>query len=47
LQALGIQADLILFHPYDYWCYARMPPEADERYLRYAAARLAAYRNVW
>ena len=24
-----------------------MPPEADDRYLRYVVARLAAYRNVW
>ena len=24
-----------------------MPAEADDRYLRYAVARLAAYRNVW
>ena len=47
LQALGIEADLILFHPYDHWGYALMPPEADDRYLRYVVARLAAYRNVW
>jgi len=47
LQALGIEADLILFHPYDHWGYALMGAEADERYLRYAVARLAAYRNVW
>jgi hypothetical protein len=47
LQALGVEADLILFHPYDRWGFSEMPPEADERYLRYAVARLAAYRNVW
>jgi hypothetical protein len=47
LQALGIQADLILFHPYDHWGYALMPPDADDRYLRYVVARLAAFRNVW
>ena len=47
LQALGIEADLILFHPYDRWGFSAMPPEADERYLRYVVARLAAYRNVW
>jgi len=47
LAALGIQADLILFHPYDRWGYAAMPPEANDRYLRYTVARLAAYRNVW
>jgi len=47
LQELGIEADLILFHPYDHWGYALMPPDVDERYLRYTVARLAAYRNVW
>jgi hypothetical protein len=44
---LGIEADLILFHPYDHWGFASMGPEADDRYLRYIVARLAAYRNVW
>ncbi|MEU2198641.1 DUF5605 domain-containing protein [Isoptericola sp. NPDC019482] len=49
LQRLGIECDLILFHPYDKgrWGFDRMDPEADERYLRYTLARLAAYRNVW
>jgi hypothetical protein len=47
LLALGIQADVILFHPYDRWGYAGMGAEADDRTLRYVAARLAAYRNVW
>lgn len=49
LGALGIEADLILFHPYDFgaWGFDRMPAEVNERYLRYIVARLAAYRNVW
>lgn len=47
LQALGIEADLILFHPYDRWGFASMPPEVNDRYLRYVVARLAAYRNIW
>lgn len=47
LRDLGIEADLILFHPYDRWGYATMPPEVDDRYLRYVVARLSAYRNVW
>ena len=49
LRDLGIEADLILFHPYDKgrWGFDRMPAEADDRYLRYVIARLAAYRNVW
>jgi hypothetical protein len=47
LQALGIEADLILFHPYDRWGYANMLAEVNDRYLRYVVARFAAYRNVW
>jgi hypothetical protein len=47
LRDLGIEADLILFHPYDRWGYSTMPPEVDDRYLRYVVARLAAYRNIW
>lgn len=47
LLELGIEADLILFHPYDHWGFAEMAAEDDDRYLRYAVARLAAYRNVW
>jgi hypothetical protein len=49
LRDLGIEADLILFHPYDkgHWGFDRMPPDADDRYLRYVLARLSAYRNVW
>jgi len=47
LRVLGIEADLILFHPYDRWGYAAMPAEADDRYLRYLLARLSAYRNIW
>ncbi len=47
LQAANIQADLILFHPYDAWGFKSMGQEADDRYLRYAVARLSAYRNVW
>ncbi|MBA4065616.1 MAG: DUF5060 domain-containing protein [Isosphaera sp.] len=49
LRDLGIEADVILFHPYDdgHWGFDRMPPAADDRYLRYVVARLAAYRNVW
>lgn len=47
LMAAGIQADVILFHPYDAWGFKAMGQEADDRYLRYAVARLSAYRNVW
>ena len=44
---LGIEADLILFHPYDRWDFSRMDKGTDERYLRYIVARLSSYRNVW
>jgi hypothetical protein len=49
LRARGIEADLILFHPYDFgaWGFDRLPSEVNQRYLRYLVARLAAYRNVW
>ncbi|MDR3457431.1 MAG: DUF5605 domain-containing protein [Verrucomicrobiae bacterium] len=49
LQKLGIEADVILFHPYDegHWGFDRMPAAVDDRYLHYVIARLAAYRNVW
>lgn len=47
LRDLGIEADLILFHPYDRWGFSNMGAENDERYLRYLVARLSAYRNVW
>jgi hypothetical protein len=47
MQKAGIEADLILFHPYDAWGYKAMGAEADDFYLRYAVARLSAFRNVW
>ncbi|MGB0075612.1 MAG: DUF5060 domain-containing protein [Terracidiphilus sp.] len=47
LRQANIQADLILFHPYDRWGYQSMPAEVDDRYLRYVNARFGAYRNVW
>lgn len=47
LEALGIQADLILFHPYDRWGFSEQAPEVDDRYLRYAVRRLAGFPNVW
>jgi len=47
LQKLGIEADVILWHPYDRWGFATMSKEQDDRYLRYCIARLGAFRNVW
>jgi hypothetical protein len=48
LQALGIEADLILFHPYDAkGTFSRMDEAHDKDFIQYATARLAAFRNVW
>jgi hypothetical protein len=49
LQRRGIEADLIIFHPYDFgaWGFDRMPAEVNDRYLKYLVARLSAYRNLW
>ncbi|MHA6529926.1 DUF5605 domain-containing protein [Paenibacillus sp. BAC0078] len=47
LGELGIEADLILFHPYDRWGFAEMGKDADDLYLRYIVARLSAYRHIW
>jgi len=44
---MGIEADIIIFHPYDRWGYCDMDAESDYRYLRYLVARLASFRNVW
>jgi hypothetical protein len=47
LKELGIEADLILFHPYDRWGFSKMGTEADNLYVHYIVKRLAAYRNIW
>ena len=47
LADLGIEADVIMFHPYDRWGYASMTQAQNFAYVRYLAARLSAHRNVW
>ncbi len=47
LQELGIEADLILMHPYDRWGFSCMEAAANDHYLTYITARFSAYRNVW
>ena len=49
LRELDIQADIILFHPYDAdnWGFSRMNRTQDEKYIRYVTARLGAFSNVW
>ncbi len=49
LDAIGCQADLILFHPYDkgYWGFDQMTMQENRAYLRYLEARLSSFKNVW
>ncbi len=47
LDSLGIQADLIVFHPYDRWGFKEMNRKTDDLYIQYIIARFAAYKNVW
>ncbi|MCR6635646.1 DUF5060 domain-containing protein [Devosia sp.] len=47
LGEMGIEADIIIFHPYDRWGYCDMSEAQDYAYVQYLAARLSAYRNVW
>ena len=47
LGELGIEADLIVLHPYDRWGFSHMTREQDVRYIRYLVSRLSAFRNVW
>ncbi|OXM87441.1 DUF5060 domain-containing protein [Paenibacillus rigui] len=49
LLRLGVEADLILFHPYDrdVWGFERLEAETEDFYIRYVLARLGSFRNVW
>lgn len=49
LESLGIEADIILFHPYESsdWRFNWMTERQDRQYLRYITARLSAFHNVW
>ncbi len=47
LDELGIQADVILFHPYDRWGFSKMDFETAVFYLKYAVDRLCHFKNVW
>ena len=47
LRDMGVEADIIVMHPYDRWGFSRMTPAQDDLYWRYVIARFAAYRNVW
>ncbi|WP_233256522.1 DUF5060 domain-containing protein [Opitutus sp. ER46] len=48
LRDVGVEADVILFHPYGQsWSFEAMTAAEEDAYVRYVVARLAAYRNVW
>jgi len=47
LQQIGIECDLILFHPYDRWGFSKMSAENDDMYLKYIVSRLSSFRNIW
>jgi len=48
LQALGIEADIILFMPYDRVTgLMSMDIDHDEALVKYVVARFSAFRNVW
>lgn len=47
LRDLGIEADIIMLHPYDRWGFSSMSAQQDDLYFKYIIARFAAYRNVW
>jgi hypothetical protein len=47
LDSLGIQADLIVFHPYDRWGFSTLDRATEDLYINYIIARFSAYKNVW
>ena len=47
LGGLGIQVDLIIFHPYDRWGFSKFPRREACVYLDYLTRRLGAFPNLW
>lgn len=49
LAAMGIEADIIVFHPYDKteWNFSDMTKEQDGAYMKYLTARISSFHNVW
>jgi hypothetical protein len=49
LKNMGVEADLILFRPYDKgkWGFDMAGQEVNKRFARYMVARYAAFRNIW
>lgn len=44
---MGIEVDLILFHPYDCWGFAKLTVEQRLTYLDLVIRRLSAFPNIW
>jgi hypothetical protein len=49
LRDIGVEADLILFRPYDKgkWGFDMAGQEVNKHFARYMVARYGAYRNIW
>ncbi|MCD8150823.1 MAG: DUF4038 domain-containing protein [Clostridiales bacterium] len=47
LGKMGIESDLILFHPYDRWGFSTMSMEDNLVYLDYVLRRLSAIPYIW
>lgn len=49
LRNIGVEADFILFRPYDKgkWGFDMAGQEVNKRFARYMVARYAAFRNIW
>ena len=47
LNDMGVECDLILFHPYDKWGFASLTKEEALVYLDYVTRRLQAFSNIW
>ncbi|MDE6974275.1 MAG: DUF5060 domain-containing protein [Lachnospiraceae bacterium] len=47
LSDMGIEGDLILFHPYDRWGFAGLGKEDSFVYLDYLLRRLSSMPNLW
>ncbi|MHC9537110.1 apiosidase-like domain-containing protein [Dellaglioa sp. BT-FLS60] len=47
LEKMGIESDLILFHPYDRWGFSKISKKNAIKYLDYVVRRLGAYPSLW
>lgn len=47
IDSLGIEADIIVFHPYDRWGFSSLALPVRDKYMQYLISRLAAFKNVW